>query len=113
MVDIGPFGSITSFWPACANVCLSSDSGGIADIPKALLGATSRLGPACRKSIQRQRCCKLVVVHAREIISGVDVPCTAEEEFIEGRHRTSPHRISDTSQGDLCKEGLRARNGHK
>src|SRR5260370_12549498 len=56
---------------------------------------------------------KLSVIHAREIVPGINVPCSAEEELVERLHSSRAQRISDASRGDLCKKPLRARNGNK
>ena len=42
-----------------------------------------RLDSIVCQSIERQGCSILIVGHAREIISGIDVSCPAEEEFLE------------------------------
>jgi hypothetical protein len=54
-----------------------------------------------------------LVCHPREIISGVHVSSPAEEEFLERRCGARTQGINNASQGDLRKERLRARNGHK
>src|ERR1700757_1488873 len=60
-----------------------------------------------------QDCAKLSVGHAREIVLGIYVSCSAEEELVERFHSSRAQRISDASQGDLCKKTLRAWNANK
>src|SRR5215510_7190850 len=52
-----------------------------------------------------------MVIHSREIASGIHVFRAAKEELLERLHRSGPERITDTAKGDLRKKRLRARDG--
>ena len=56
---------------------------------------------AAEDSIKCQARSKLIVIHAREIVSGINVPCTAEEKLLEGVESTRAQRINDPSERDL------------
>src|ERR1700716_2732250 len=74
---------------------------------------SSWFAPICCRSIERQSCSILVVGHARQIISGVDVSCPTKEELLEGPESTGTQRINHATEGDLQKKPLRARNGYE
>src|SRR5262249_53927123 len=65
---------------------------------------------ASRRSIERQCRPIFIAIHAREIILGIDVSCSAKEKLPEGLESTGTQRISDATHGDVDKEPLRARN---
>src|SRR5262245_27861696 len=63
------------------------------------------------RSVERQRRAVLVVAHACEIVSGIDLPRSAEEELLEGLHRPGSQRMTDTAKGDSRTKWLRAGDG--
>src|SRR5205807_3024315 len=52
-------------------------------------------------------------MHAREIEFGVDLPCPAEEEFLECPRRARTRWIDDSRQGNLHEKSFRARNRYQ
>src|SRR5712692_8457616 len=72
--------------------------------------ASSHVSPI-EGSIKRQSRSIFVVVHAREIVFGIDVPCTAKEEFFERLERTGTQRINDSAESDLYRKPLRSGDG--
>ena len=66
-----------------------------------------------QRSIEPQGRSKLIVIHARQVISGIDVSCSAKEELLKGPESTGTQRIDYATKGDLYKKSLRARNGYK
>jgi hypothetical protein len=65
------------------------------------------------KSIEAQDRSKLGLIHAREIVPGINVYCSAEEELVERFHSSGTQRVSDASQSNLCKKPFRTWNGNK
>src|SRR6267143_3320121 len=74
---------------------------------------SSWFSPIFCRSIERQSCSILVVGHARQIISGIDVSCPTKEELLEGPESTGTQRINHATERDLQKKPLRARNGYE
>ena len=66
-----------------------------------------------QESIERQGRSKLIVIHACEIISRINIPRPAEEELLEGLESAGPQRINDATKGDLYEKLIRARNGYE
>src|SRR5499427_737180 len=54
-----------------------------------------------------------MVIHAGEIISGIDVPRPRQEELLEGLQRTRTERSYYPAEGYLYKELLSARDGNE
>src|SRR5258706_6185247 len=65
---------------------------------------------ACR-SVECKSFSILVLGHADEVMSRVDVSCPAKEEFLECFKGSGPHRINDAAEGDLHRKALRPRYG--
>src|SRR5262245_30302603 len=64
-------------------------------------------------SIERQCRAILVVGHAREVVTRIDVPRLAEEELIERFRRLRTWRPYDATECDLDGKSLRPRDGHQ
>jgi hypothetical protein len=68
---------------------------------------------AFESGIEPQGCSILIVVHAREIVSRVNVSCAAKEELVECPEDTRTQRINNATKGDLDEKLLRVRNGYE
>jgi hypothetical protein len=65
------------------------------------------------RSIEAQGCTKLIVIHAGEIVSRINISCPAKEELLECPQGTRTQRINYATQGDLYEILLCARNRYQ
>src|SRR6478735_5822626 len=66
-----------------------------------------------KESIEFQGRPKLVVTHARQVISWIDLFCAAKEELLESLESKRTQRINDAAKGDPHEEPVRAWDGDK
>src|SRR6202011_4181572 len=66
-----------------------------------------------QESIERQGRSKLIVIHACEIISRINIPRPAEAELLEGLESAGPQRINDATNDLLYENQIRARNRYE
>jgi len=77
-------------------------------------GATHRSRrPSWPESIELQSRPKLVVTHARQVISRIDLSCPAKEELLESLESARTQRIDDAAKSDLYEEPFHAWQRHK
>src|SRR5215475_14096867 len=67
----------------------------------------------CQKSIEPQGGPKLVVVHARKVVSRINFSGASKEELFEGFGSARTQRIKDASERDFDKKPLCARDRYK
>jgi hypothetical protein len=58
------------------------------------------------RSIEPQGRSVFVVIHAREVVSGINVSRPPEEELLECHERARAQRINDAAESDLYKKPL-------
>src|SRR5262249_38663519 len=66
-----------------------------------------------KSSVEAQPRRELVVIHACEIVFGIDLSCPAKEEFLERLERAGAKRIKDPAEGNPRRKALRAGNRHQ